>query len=415
MTHRASARRAFTRRLLILVALVVAPVPAAFAAAGACDPDFPHSTGAVGRVCMPLLEWNGDLVIFAHGYVAPFLPVGIPEDQLKLPDGSSIPDIVNGLGFAFATTSYSKNGLAVLQGVADVTDLVSEFTRRKGAPNHVYLIGASEGGLVTALGVEHSPEVFSGGVATCGPVGDFRRQINYWGDFRVLFDYYFPGVIPGSAVDIPAEVQLNWAKDYVPRIAGAFMARPAALDELVRVSRAAYDTAAPATRAETALGILWYNVFATQDGKRTLGGQPFDNTMRFYTGSSNDWRLNLLVKRYKAEYLAVAEIEANYQTRGWLAAPLVTLHTTGDPIVPYWHEPLYTLKALLGGSGLLHTNLPVFRYGHCSFEPAEALVALGLLVLKVEGRELLNAEGVLATEQARAQFRSLAASSGLRR
>jgi len=41
--------------------------------------------------------------------------------------------------------------------------------------------------------------------------------------------------------------------------------------------------------------------------------------------------------------------------------------------------------------------------------------AVRLLVLKVEGRELLNAERVLPTEEARAHFRSLATASGLRR
>jgi pimeloyl-ACP methyl ester carboxylesterase len=410
VTHRASARRAFTLRLLVLVALAVAPAPAAFAAAGVCA-DFPQSTGAIGRICMPLRPWNGDLVVFAHGYVSPLAPVAIPEDQLKLPDGTSIPDLVNGLGFAFATTSYRKNGLAVLQGVDDVLDLVS---RLPGA-RHVYLLGASEGGLVTALGVERFPEIFAGGVAACGPVGDFQRQVNYWGDFRALFDYVFPGVLPGSAVHVPAGLQQNWESVYVPKVLAAFAARPRALDELIRVSRAAHDAAAPATKAETALGILWYNVFATNDGIATLGGQPFDNTTRFYTGSSNDWRLNLRVKRYAASPSAALEIEANYQTTGRLAAPLVTLHTTGDPIVPYWHEPFYSLKTLLGGSALLHANIPVLRYGHCRFEPAEALVALGLLVLRVEGRELLNAETVLATEEARAHFRALATATGLRR
>jgi len=364
---------------------------------------------------MPLLPWNGDLVVFAHGYVSPLAPLAIPEDQLKLPDGTSIPDLVNSLGFAFATTSYRKNGLAVLQGVDDVLDLVSEFTGAHGAAGHVYLLGASEGGLVTTLGVERFPEVFAGGAAACGPVGDFQRQVNYWGDFRALYDYFFPGVLPGSPVHVPLDLQLNWEKLYAQKVAAMFAARPRALEELIRVSRAAHDAAAPATKAETALGILWYHVFATNDGITTLGGQPFDNTTRFYTGSSNDWRLNLLVKRYAASPSAALEIEANYQTTGRLAAPLVTLHTTGDPIVPYWHEPFYSLKALLGGSALLHANIPVLRYGHCRFEPAEALVAMGLLVLKVEGRELLNAERVLATEEARAHFRALASASGLRR
>jgi len=257
--------------------------------------------------------------------------------------------------------------------------------------------------------------VFSGGVATCGPVGSFRGQVNYWGDFRALFDLYFPGLLPPNAVSVPQHVRDQWTTTYVPRITLAFAARPAALDQLLRVSRAPFDPAEADTKVATALDLLWYNAFATMDGIATLGGQPFDNTTRFYTGSGNDFLLNLLVKRYRANPVAIQEIEGNYQTSGRLAVPLVTLHTTGDPVVPYWHEPLYSLKALLGGSGLLHISLPAVRYGHCNFEPAEALVALGLLVLKVEGRELLGAETVLSTQEARERYRSLARANGLRR
>lgn len=359
-------------------------------------------------------HWNGDLVVFAHGYVAPGEPLAIPYDQLELPDGTSIPEIVTGLGFAFATTSYRKNGLAVVEGVDDVTDLVAGFARlAPKRPNHVYLVGASEGGLVTTLAVEQSPQLFSGGLATCGPVGDFRRQIDYWGDFRVLFDFYFPRFIPGDVLNVPDEVRENWETWYVDAITGALTANPARLDKLLRVSRAPFDPNDPESKIETALGILWYNVFATNDARAQLGGNPYDNSRRLYLGSGNDFWLNLLVERYHADPAALAAIEAGYQTSGRLAAPLVTLHTTADPIVPYWHEPLYSLKAL-ANSGLLHANIPVFRYGHCSFKAEEALVALGLLVLKVEGRELLNAESVLPTRTARLRYRSLAKVNGLR-
>ncbi|HEX9187891.1 MAG TPA: hypothetical protein VGB87_12495, partial [Vicinamibacteria bacterium] len=311
------------------------------------------------------------------------------------------------LGFGFATTSYRKNGLAILPGVADVKDAVGAFVAEVGPPRETYLVGASEGGAVTALAVERHPEMFSGGVAACGPVGSFRLQIGYWGDFRVLFDVYFPGLIPGSAVSVPQQVRDGWETVYEPAIRQAFQARPAALAELLKVSRAPFDAAAPETKVETALGLLWYSAFATMDGIATLGGQPYDNSWRYYTGSSNDWLLNLRVKRHRADLAAVQEMAANYETTGRLVAPLVTLHTTGDPIVPYWHEPLYTWKTFLGGSALERIDLPVVRYGHCQFEAVEALVSLGLLVLKVEGLPLRNAEKVLPDAKARARYRAM--------
>jgi hypothetical protein len=199
------------------------------------------------------------------------------------------------------------------------------------------------------------------------PGRGFRRQLDYLGDFRVHFDYFFPRLIPGDATYPPDISQEQWDTVYVPAITAALRARPARLDALLRVGRAPFDPNEPQPKIEAALGILWYQVFATNDAKVKLGGNPFDNSRRLYLGSGHDFWLNLLVDRFHADPPALAAIEAAYQTCGELAAPLITLHTTADPIVPYWHEPLYSLKTLLGGSGLLHVNLPVFRYGPCSF------------------------------------------------
>ncbi len=41
--------------------------------------DGPQASGATYRICMPAV-WNGDLVIYALGQVAPTRPVGLPVD-----------------------------------------------------------------------------------------------------------------------------------------------------------------------------------------------------------------------------------------------------------------------------------------------------------------------------------------------
>jgi pimeloyl-ACP methyl ester carboxylesterase len=404
-------------RLSLAFIFIISAVPASTVAA---QPELPancvtgiHANGAVYLICMPP-AWNGDLVIYAHGYVAAGEPVAIPWDQLVLPDGTAIPEIINGLGYAFATTSYSLNGLAIIQGVAEVTDLVSVFGAIAGDPNHTYLVGASEGGLITTLAVEQRPDVFAGGVAACGPIGDFRKQINYLGDFRVVFDYFFPGVLPGSPVDIPAEVMENWDTLYAPQVLQAIQSKPGKTQQLLRVTRAPTDPFDRMTIMDTVEGVLWYNVFATNDGVAKLGGQPFDNLTRWYWGSKNDFRLNRKVARFGADPAAQAELESRYQTSGVLASPLVSLHTTGDPIVPYWHATLYRLKALAGGSRRQHTNIPILRYGHCNFKVSEVLVAFSLMVLKSSGQPLDNTMDVLPDQASRLEFQNLAEEFGVR-
>ncbi|GAB6063133.1 prolyl oligopeptidase family serine peptidase [Deferrisoma palaeochoriense] len=346
--------------------------------------------GALYRICVPD-PWNGDVLVFAHGYVSPLEPVAIPENQLVLPDGTSIPDLVTGLGYAFAATSYRDTGLVIPEAVEDVRELVETVFPAEGLyPTRVLLAGASEGGAVTVLALEEHPDLFSGGLAACGPVGSFQRQLDYVGDFRVLFDYFFPGVLPGTAVEIPEELIARWDDVYVPRVLAAIRANPHATEQLLRVARAPVDPAVPETGAQTVLGVLWYNVFGTNDAREKLGGNPYDNTRRWYSGSDNDWRLNLRIQRFRADPEARRAVAEGYETSGRLRVPLVTLHTTGDPIVPYWHEPLYGLKTLFSGSALWRTHFRVDRYGHCAFTTDEVVQALTALVWRVRIAEWLR-------------------------
>jgi pimeloyl-ACP methyl ester carboxylesterase len=340
-----------------------------------------QASGAAYRICRPEAScWNGDLVVYAHGYVGFNEPVAIPESHLVL-DGVPLPSLMNALGYAFAATSYSTNGLAILPGVDDVVDLVDVFTDQHGAPGKAFLVGPSEGGIVTTLALERHPDVFAGGVSACGPIGDFGAQLNYWGDFRVLFDVYFPGLVPGSAVSVPPAVIADWYTVYQPAVIAALQARPAALDELLRVANVPFDAARPASKVESVIGLLWYNVFATNDGVAKLGGQPFENRARVYSRSSNDLLLNALVARHAADPAAAAEI-ARHQTVGIVSRPMITLHTTGDPIIPWAHEILYYWKTLATGGAPKYANLPVARYGHCQFTATEALFSFLVVALQ---------------------------------
>jgi hypothetical protein len=109
----------------------------------------------------------------------------------------------------------------------------------------------------------------------------------------------------------------------------------------------------------------------------TLGGFPFDNTSRWYAGSSNDLLMNLLVPRRAAASTAVTAMNTLYRTSGVLTRPLVTLHTLRDQQVPFAHEQVYALKTAVSGALLTrHAPLAVDRFGHCNFTPQEMIAAL---------------------------------------
>src|SRR4029079_15805131 len=135
----------------------------------------------------------------------------------------------------FATTSYRRNGLAILEGVDDVRELMAAFPGVAGAvPSRSYLIGFSEAALISTLLAERSPTLFSGVIAACGPIGDFRKQIDYFGDFRVLFGYIYPRQIPPSPVDIPPSLLASWANPN-PAISSALATGPISATQLISV------------------------------------------------------------------------------------------------------------------------------------------------------------------------------------
>jgi len=332
-------------------------------------------------ICIPP-DWSGELLLYAHGYVAFNQPV----------DGTSIPEVILSTGFGFATTSYSTNGLAIKEGVTEIVELANYFDGDSyPVPSLILLAGPSEGGLITVLAIEQYPDIFDGGLSTCGPIGDFRKQIDYWGDFRVVFDYFYPGLLRPSPVAIPSKVIDNWESKYAPRILGKIQEKPEKITQLINVTDAPFDPLDSNTILQTIERLLWYNVFATNDGVEKLGGQPFDNLDQIYSGSFNDDKLNRKAERHSAEPSALDNIEANYQTTGNIDVPLVTMHTTGDEVVPYWHTQIYHDK-IVENANAPYLHIPVERYGHCNFTVVEVLTGFAWLYFNALGH---HHEGIL--------------------
>lgn len=337
---------------------------------------------------------NGDLVIYAHGYVTPGLPPNAWLTELSI-GGGFLPATLNLAGYAVAASDYSKTGLAIREGMQDTLALAT--AARSGslagllAPAHTFLIGASEGGLVSTLSAEQVHGVYNSVGAACGPIGSFQGQLTYFNDFRVLFDYFFPNVIPGSPISAADTLAAaaQWPALSTVAIPNA-LANTSKTQQLFKVMGIPIPSD-PAAVLSTVLEVLAYNIFGTADAQQELGGQPYDNRARIYIGSSNDLLLNLQVKRFKADQAALANVAAYYETSGKLITPLVTIHTLSDPVIPYWHEPLYTTKTLFAGDLLKRVNLPVSAYGHCNFTSGDILAAFSLVVLRSTGLSPSNA------------------------
>src|SRR5207302_1866371 len=167
------------------------------------EPDAKLSSGALFKICFDPAKWNRDLVVFIPGYHDPASAPTLPQDLS--PTAASL--LFGGLGYGYATTSFHATGLiepdtwiggGLLELVETAKALLSATTGR--TTRYVYQTGGSQGGLGTVMAVERYPNIFSGGLAGCGPIGDYRKQIDYVADFRVVFDHFFTGTTPAWSV-----------------------------------------------------------------------------------------------------------------------------------------------------------------------------------------------------------------------
>ena len=358
------------------------------------DPKFPADQLIL--VCIPA-DWNGNLVLYAHSFVPPQAPLVLPIAELTLTDGTFVPSVLLAQGFAFATSSFHKNGAVTQQAVKDLSDLLNYFRSlvRRRLLKKVFIIGASEGGLPVMRLIEQQPHKYDAALVLCAPIGGASEQIRYAGDFRVVFDYFFPVVFtfppgapgeqPFGAFSVPEDAFLFWERAYVRRIIAAISKNPMAAAQLFNVTGAAVDPEDPSTAIETAVGLLFYSIWETNDIIATTGGIPYDNRSTVYVGSADYSALNAGVERVKGDRRAQSYTRRFYQTTGELQRPVVTLHNTLDPITPFQHEVNYSQLVATAGASDFLTEVPVEDYGHCNFTTEEILRAFGLMVQQTTG------------------------------
>jgi pimeloyl-ACP methyl ester carboxylesterase len=140
---------------------------AAFEALPGAKAHFGKYDGGLYRIEIPD-NWNGDLVLFAHGFVS---NAGTNGSMLRVGTHRFREHVVKE-GYAWAASSYRCNGYVPGQGLLDTIALVDLFKQANGGkpPARTYLTGESMGGHITLLGMQEFPTMFAAGLAMC-PAG----------------------------------------------------------------------------------------------------------------------------------------------------------------------------------------------------------------------------------------------------
>lgn len=380
------------KRILLIAVLtlfVIATAAPVFAdrSPSATAEEIGASNGALYAMFVPA-AWNGRLAIYAHGFIDPEAPIALPDEAPAdvAPWVVELRETLLAAGYAVAYSSYAENGWAVKDGAERTHELRDLFIARFGAPTHVYILGRSLGALITVMLAEKFPAAYQGALALCGPVGGGKLEIDYVGNVRVLFDYFYFGVILGDAVNVPP-MEFTPDSPLVKKIIAAILADPVSAVQLASVDQVKLPYTTPGQLINSIVRVLGYHVRGTNDLLARTGGQvPFGNIGLRYTGLGLllTPAVNAGVQRVRADAGGILYLDDFYRPRGALTIPLLTLHTTMDPDVPFVHEAALAKIVAAAKRSQWLAQQSVQRYGHCNVSPAEVARTFSRLVTWAE-------------------------------
>lgn len=335
--------------------------------------------GSLYRLVRPT-NWNGRLVLYAHGFVPNNEPVALP------PEGDLLNRLLAPQGFAVAYSSFSENGWALRDGAERTHQLLGIFSARFGRPTRVYLTGVSMGGLIAIKLSEAYPRIYAGALPIGAVAGGPRRQFDYEANVWTLFDFLYPGVLPSDAANVPDGIDVRQAV-VLPALAAMQTDSTGAL-VMTQIDQIPIPFATPEELVDSIVAALAYYAMEFTDlNDRTHGQGFFDNSETEYTGALQPERLQAInagVGRFAASPSALAYLEHFYDPSGALRFPMLTLATSRDPVVPALHQISYRDTVAAAGASEFLVQREIERYGHLTFTPEELAQAFNDLVLWVE-------------------------------
>ena len=324
-------------------------------------------------------DWNGGLVLYAHGYEGEGSGRGTARS-------TPLDQHLTRQGYAWAASGYRAWGYRPDWFLLDLLALKAHFINRFGSPRWTIIHGQSMGGHISMSSLELHPDAYQGALIECG-------------------------VIDGIGL-------VDWYRAYTAA-AEYFSGLPL------------YDT--PRPEFDTLVYSKWLAAMG-EPGHYTERGQRFDSVVKHLAGGDVPLRLDGLAQRYvqnlnprdpgpgraqefarhadtrHIQYnidpgLGVDAETLNRDTRrvvpepdarsydanpvfaeltGKIRAPVMSLHETADFRVPFRLEQDYRRRAEKAGTSHLLVQRAVRWPGHCGIDNAVRQPAFDDLVAWIE-------------------------------
>jgi hypothetical protein len=349
--------------------------------------------GAGYKIEVPV-NWNGKLVMYAHGFAGNgnVLTVQNPQIRRYL--------IQN--GYAWAASSYTKNYYDVRAGIEDTNALALAFNkiaaergRALATPTRTYITGVSMGGHITAAAIEDEAFAtaknkvkYNGAVPMCAVAGDTE-----------LFDTFAAMQVSAQALaGVAANPVPKWADVQAQVTTALFATFPSATAPTAQITTtplgAQYAsivqnlTGGP--RPLFAQGLQFggsfpsaYGTFGSDGTVTGIFNKNVLDTNRYVYTIDGDAEGSAAVNA-SAQKLT-AEPDANRLRRdglrwipkvnGDFKIPVVTIHTLGDLFVPFNMEQVYQKRTAAKGNSTWLVQRAIRGASHCDFTVAESETA----------------------------------------
>lgn len=367
--------------------------------------------GAAYRVEVPL-RWKGDLAIYAHGYRGGGTTVWVDNPALRAHQ--------IGRGFAWAASSYQTNGYDVGQGVRDSHALIGLFRDLVGRhAKRIYMTGASMGGHITAVTIEHHRRDFAGALPYCGVLGDAE-----------LFDFFLDAnataaALTGAPITFPLQPPATYPQSYLqlvrdelpllgalPTLTPLGQRWAAAVQQRSGGTRPGFDSAfaywnsLPSLPPLSSVPFL-FGLYPGLTGG-TMGiadGNVTSNRFTVYQ-LDGDPRLSRAERALNRDVLRVSAttrpspgLTGIPRVAGDPRIPVLSLHTIGDLFVPLSMEQVYAKRAARHGQSRLFVSRAIRGVGHCDFTPAELRAGFDDLVTWVRTGHRPSGDPILDARQ----------------
>ncbi len=340
-------------------------------------------------------NWNGDLVMWAHGFRGTGLELTVDNHPLRA--------LLISQGYAWAASSYNRNDYDITSGVQSTHALLKRFNGIVSKPNKVYMTGASMGGHITAVAIEQYPNTFDGALPVCGAIGDYA-----------LFDYFLDFNLAAQQLgtgnsEFPV-VTAEYIGLTVPAIKTGLEAFPGTwpftLNENGQNHKSLTEIRSGGERPNFDEAFAFWNsipsatgagnfLFELGLGDGSLPRAPGQATQNVNTVYQFDNDPNLTPAEQDLND-NIARVTADPQTRrrnglaqvprisGDIGIPVLTLHNLGDLFVPVLNEIAYGNRVLEQGKSDLLVQRAIRGVLHCDFTAAEFSTAFIDLVQWVE-------------------------------